>query len=321
MISNASRPIVDVIIPTRGRGALIDITIESIRQSQCQGFVLWVVDQSDDDATERAVAVHAKQDSRVRYIHSNSRGSNIGRNIGVAAGSAPYLVFTDDDCRVEADWLGLLINELAQDGTWGVFGRIVPDEKYLETIPKDAIRASKSLPMALKDEPQREVYQDNRFNLGFGHGANMGFRRESYERLNGFDELLGAGGPLRSWPERDFGYRILAVDGRIIYTPDAVVHHRHWRGWDDVRRTHINYAIGAGAAVIKYLRCGDMGGLYLLFEWFLEQGIRQILSGIIKWRSWQKINIGILHLIYPWVGIIKGLRYPVNHKMMVYKRS
>ena len=312
---------VDIVIPTRNRGSLIDITITSIRESTFNAFTLWVIDQSDNDATERALRAHVEADPRIRYIHTTTRGSSIARNIGATYGDAPYLIFTDDDCRVEPNWLEMLLHELKQEDTWAVFGRIIPDEKYQERIPPDAIPVTKGLPMALKDAPQRQVYEHNRFNLSFGHGANMGFRRIRYQQIDGFDELLGAGGPLRSWPERDIGYRILYAGGRIIYTPDALVHHRHWRGWNDVRRTYKNYAFGTGAVVTKYLRCGDLGGLYLLVEWFYDQGIRQVLSGIIKWRSPQKIEVGLLQLIYPWVRMIKSLRYSVNRDLMTYKRQ
>jgi GT2 family glycosyltransferase len=311
----------DVVISTRGRGALIDVTITSMRRSRHEAFTLWVVDQSDDDATERAVAPHAQADPRVRYLRVTSRGVSAGRNEGAAAGSAPYILFTDDDCRVAPDWLGTMAGELEQEGTWAVFGRVIPDEDHCPDIPAHASSVSRALPMALKDSPEREVYEGNRFNLGFGHGANMGLNRARLQDLGGFDELLGAGGPLRSWEDRDLGYRILRRGGRIVYTPDALVYHRHWRGWDAVRRTYRDYAIGAGAAVGKYLRCGDMGGWYLLLEWLLDQGLRQVASGVLKWQNWQKIHVGLLQLVYPWVGMVQGWRYPVDRERMLYRRE
>lgn len=320
-MSPSTQHIIDIIIPTRGRGALIDVTISSIRQSRYENFMLWIVDQSDDDATHQAVLPHMEADPRVRYIHTTSRGSSIARNIGAAATYAPYIAFTDDDCRIHSEWLGGILQELMQNGTWAVFGRVVPDPLYTETIPDSATPVSEALPMALSDAPKRRIYTKNRFNLSFGHGANMGFNRARYEELNGFDELLGAGGPLRSWPERDLGYRILKAGGRIVYTPYAVAYHRHWRGWKDVQRTYRNYAIGTGAAVGKYLRCGDLGGLYLLFEWFIDQGARQVLSGLIKWQSWQKMQVGFLQLIYPWVGLLEGWRYKIDRNLMVYERE
>jgi GT2 family glycosyltransferase len=316
----------DIVISTRGRGALIVDTVASIRQSNFQDLALWIVDQSADDATERAIAPHVAQDARVHYVRSASQGADIGRNLGVACGSAPYLLLTDDDCRVEPDWLGAMLDELQMDGTWAVFGRITPDEAYESEKARTAALPSqkpvtRALPLALKDDASRRVYEKNRLNLGFGHGANMGMRRARFEELGGLDELLGVGAPLRSWPERDLGYRILRRGGRIVYTPEARVYHRHWRDWESLRRTYRNYAIGAGAAAGKYLRCGEVAGLYLLLEWFVDQGLRQVISGALKWRSRQKVETGLLQLVYPWVGLYLGRRYSVDRERVLYRQG
>lgn len=309
---------VDIVIPTRGRGALIDATINSIRQGMQTDFALWVTDQSKDDATEQTVARHRAVDSRINYIHAQPWGSSYARNIGAAQGSAPYILFTDDDCIATPDWAQALIDELRRPATWAVFGRVLPDTTL--ATPQHAQPVSAALPMALKDAPARRVYSGNRLDLSFGHSANMGVRRDAFDRISGFDELLGVGGALRAWPDRDIGYRMLARGGAIIYAPAALIYHRHWRGWDEVRRSYRNYAIGAGAAALKYIRCGDPGGWYILGEWLLDQGVRQILSGIFKWRSAQKIQVGLTQLVYPWVGMFQSLHYAIDRERMVYRR-
>jgi len=306
----------DIIVPTRGRGNLIEETLASIRASEHAAFTLWVIDQSDDDATECAVAPHEQADARIKYLRVKPRGSSAARNSGAALGDAPFIIFTDDDCRVEPAWLGGMIRELTDAQTWAVFGRILPD---MDEIIHDT-QGMAGISLALKSSHVRKEFVGNRFNLGFGHGANMGFRRDAYNRLGGFDELLGVGARFRSWPERDFGYRILARGGRIVYTPDALVHHRHWRTWDGVRNTLRNYAIGTGAAVGKYVRCGDWRAWFLLFEWIFDQGVRPVVSGALKWRSWQKMYGGWLQIVYPWVGLVASWGAPVDRERVLYRR-
>jgi GT2 family glycosyltransferase len=298
---------------------MIDTAIASIRSSTWTSFSLWIVDQSEDDATERAVMRHVNEDERVHYIHIDERGASLARNIGASAGTAPYILFTDDDCRVREDWISAMVNELRCGETWAVFGQVIPDESFPQPVVRSAQAVNDGITIAVKVTPEREVYQGQRFNLGFGHGANMGMSRHYYEQLSGFDEELGAGGRFRAWEDRDLGYRVLAQNGRIVYTPRAIIYHRHWRQWNDVRRTYRNYAIGAGATAAKYLRCGDLGGGYLLLEWLLDQGVRQVLSGLIKWRSWQKVTIGVLQLVYPWVGVAQSLRAQVDYDARRYR--
>lgn len=307
----------DIIIPTRGRGELIVQTIASIRESFNHEFILWIIDQSDDDATAIAIQPHIQADTRVKYLRVAPQGSSAARNQGVALGVAPFVLFTDDDCRVAPEWIDEMLDELANPQTWAVFGRILPDTDEL----LDELNSTKGIWLALKDSPTRQVYANNRFNLGFGHGASMGFHRNQYERLGGFDEMLGVGARFRSWPERDVGYRILAAGGQIVYTPKALVYHRHWRTWDGVQNTLRNYAIGTGAAIGKYVRCGDWRAWFMLVEWILDQGVRPMISGVIKWHSWQKMYGGWLQIIYPWVGLATSWRVPVDRSRVLYRRE
>ncbi|NJM07716.1 glycosyltransferase family 2 protein [Candidatus Gracilibacteria bacterium] len=239
------------------------------------------------------------------YIRSTLKGISKARNVGIAAGNAPLVLFTDDDCRIDAEWVKAMVTELSDNGTWATFGRILPERG-------DSCDAEYTIPgidLATKMSAERAIYARNRFNLGFGHGANMGVRREVLERLGGFDEALGAGGPLRSWEDREFGYRVLRAGGRIIYNPAALVYHRQWRSWRAVLHASRDYAIGAGAAAAKCLRSGDLGGIVLFADWLFEQGMRQVLSGLLKWQSVRKITLGLMHLIYPWKGLYLGLRH------------
>jgi hypothetical protein len=146
----------------------------------------------------------------------------------------------------------------------------------------------------------------------------MSFRRSAFEKYGLFDEFLGSGMPLRSWEEKDMGYRIVSKGGTILFSPNVVVYHDHWREWQGVLRSYKYYAIGAGAAVGKYIRMGDFGSIKMLLDWFFQQGVRQIFSGIFKWQSWQKAYVGIMQLIYPWVGLFLSMQYTVDKERGVY---
>lgn len=313
----AARPVVDLVIPTRNRPDLIGTALASALRSEAVELTIWVIDQSDDDRTRQVVAAVAARDLRVHYQSAPPRGISAARNLGLRLGKAPYILFTDDDCRVEPDWAQAMVAAFTTPQIWAVFGRILPDH----TTPQHPTDRLPGLDLATKLSLTPMLYQHNRFNLSFGHGASMGIRRTAWEHLGGFDEALGVGGPLRSWEDRDFGYRILAAGYQIAYTPDALLYHHQWRSWPDVRRAWHNYAIGTGAAAGKYLRYGDLGGLILLGEWFLSQGLRQLLSGVIKWRSWPKTFSGLQQLTVPWYGLLISLRMPLSRTYRVYDRS
>ncbi|MFZ0548839.1 MAG: glycosyltransferase family 2 protein [Candidatus Promineifilaceae bacterium] len=308
---------VDIVVPTRGRGPRIQVLIESILMSNYPDFTLWIIDQSDDDETEQAIRPYTETDPRIRYERTLTRGSNIARNTGAQLGRAPFIIFTDDDCRVTPEWLGAMIDEFERDSSWAVFGRILADEKIDFELADHSLAIM--FPIAIKDDDDRQVFEGDATDLDFGHGANMGFRRECFEMLNGFDNLLGSGGTFRAWPERDIGFRILVKGGRIVYTPEAILYHTQWRDWQQLREIIRNYAFGTGAAIGKFLRCGHWEALPLLADWFFNQGLRQVASGILKWHSRAKIEVGLVHLIVPWFGMAKSLRFAVNRKDMLYQ--
>ncbi len=299
---------VDVVISTYGRGAAIDATIASLRQSEYRNFTLWILDQSEDDRTEQCVRAHADLDERIRYFRQPVRGISATRNSGAALGNAPYLLFTNDDCVLDPGWIGGLIDELCDERVWLAFGAVTPG-------PRSA--TENDLVLGTCGGPRR-IFRNNRFDLSFGHGHSMGARRDAFMRLGGFDELIGAGAPLGAWEERDLGYRVLKAGGWIVFTPRAIAYHHHWQSWHGARRSFRAYGIGAGAVAGKYLRCGDLGGLVLFGEWLFSQGLRQIASGIFKWHRRDKVVLGLDQLYYPFVGFMQSWRYQIDRTTGCY---
>lgn len=41
-------------------------------------------------------------------------------------------------------------------------------------------------------------------------------------------------------------------------------------------------------------------------------------SGVLKWRSWEKVVVGAMQLDYPFVGLWQGARYPLSAEHRVY---
>jgi GT2 family glycosyltransferase len=301
--------ICDIIISTYGRGGDIDAAISSIRANKHSAFTLWVLDQNKDDHTASIVARHASEDTRICYLRVPLRGIAPTRNHGARLGHAPYILFTNDDCHTDPEWAAALTQELSREQTPLVFGRVLPG-------PGASLSAGQVL--ATKLAQQREIYEHDRFNLSFGHGHNMGVRREWFTKLGCFDELLGQSGPLGSWDDRDLGYRLLRRGGRIVYSPEAVVEHRHWQIWEQIGQRYRDYGIGTGAAVAKYVRCGDPAAMMLLFEWMLSQGARQMISGAVKWRNQSKVKIGMLQFFYPWLGLRRGFQHHCRRDQILY---
>src|SRR5262245_6176326 len=101
-MSKTARTAVSVVVPTKDRP---QHAVECVTgMIAAGGFAeVIVVDQSDDDATEKAVG--ALHEPRLRYVRTSTRGVTNSRNIGIEVSTSEVIAFTDDDCRVRPDWV------------------------------------------------------------------------------------------------------------------------------------------------------------------------------------------------------------------------
>jgi GT2 family glycosyltransferase len=239
-----TEPQVSVIVSTRGRPDQIADCVNSILVNR-GAFEVIVVDQSIDDATERALAPF-RADGRLRYERTPTIGLSISRNIGVSLARAPLLAFTDDDCRVADDWVQVATTLFDADREVAlVFGRVDKDEESDDGHTPSF-------------EPEQRVFQ-NSFpadGAAWGIGANMVFRRSVFVELGGFDPMLGAGAPFKAAEETDLTIRVLASGLKVVHADELSVMHIGQRKGADASQLVRGYGLGLGAALAKHVRLG-----------------------------------------------------------------
>ena len=115
---------VSVITPTYNRAHLLSRVWQSLRGQTVADFEWIIVDDGSLDESASIVAAFA--DDRIRYVRQENKGVNAARNLGMAAATAPFLVFLDsDDELCGTDALEFMLGEMAQtpaDVAVGYFG-------------------------------------------------------------------------------------------------------------------------------------------------------------------------------------------------------
>ena len=299
---------VTVVVSTRNRGALITETLRSLLDLDYPDIEILVVDQSTNDETRQAVLMVAGGDKRVRHVGTSGVGSSAGRNLGARLSQADVVAYTDDDCIASQGWLRALVAEFEDSEVAAVYGRLLPYEGEKRTGREVGFKATS----------QRAEYARRTPPWYIGHGGNMAFRRHDLLAVGCFDELLGAGGLFGACEDPDIAYRLLVAGRKIVYCPEALAYHKHWKDWPAQRRMERAYGIGAGAQFAKYIRCGEGYGFRLLLTWIWQLGVRRVGSGLLKWRSARTMYLGYCQLVYPWLGIVKSLGHKVDRGSMVY---
>jgi GT2 family glycosyltransferase len=301
-------PAITVAIPTRNRGALIEETLRALLSLDYPELEILIIDQSTDSETRRCVEDLAAGNPRVHFTATTTVGSSAGRNLGARLSHGEVIAYTDDDCVVSKGWLNALAAEFRNPRVSAVYGRLLPWESADRT----------GLEVGFKSATERAEYSRRTPPWYIGHGGNMAFRRRDLLEAGGFDPLLGAGGFFGACEDPDIAYRLLAAGKTIVYCPNALAFHKHWKDWRAQRQMERAYGVGAGAQFAKYIRCGDLYGFQLLATWIWQLGVRRVGSGLLKWRNLKTVYLGYCQLVYPWVGIWRSLWQPVDDSLLTY---
>lgn len=234
-----TRPKFSVVIATYNRSAELRRTLESLsRLTPPDGWELIVVDNNSSDDTSAVVLGYARETTvPVRYVLETVQGRSAALNAGIEASCGDIIVTTDDDVRVEPDWLeqaGAALERL-QCGYIG--GRVLP----LWGATPPAWLSERGGPhwavIALLDYGPTSVELTTRMPLG----VNMAFRREVFDAVGGWDTRIGRkAGTLLGQEVREWCIRARAHGVRGFYVPEFRVRHvipadrlskRYFRRW------------------------------------------------------------------------------------------
>jgi glycosyltransferase involved in cell wall biosynthesis len=254
----APSPPATVVVPTAGRAELLRGCLACLASLDYPAFDVVVVDNDPrDDGSRRTVEAAAREGLPVRYLAETRQGSSVARNTGLASARGEVVAFTDDDVRVDRDWLRWLVSPFADRRVGAVTGLVLPAE--VETPAqlwferyggfakgfqrRDFDRAADSA----GDVPLFPYWGG-----AFGSGNSMAFRTGLLRDLGGFDPALGAGSPARAGADIEALSRVLLRGARLVYEPRAVCWHLHRRDVEALRRQLFAYGAGFTAILSKW---------------------------------------------------------------------
>jgi glycosyltransferase involved in cell wall biosynthesis len=236
---------VTVVIPTRGRAAYLEVTLDSLnRQRTGIPHELLVV---DDGATDATPEVAERLGARL-IRHGERRSLNAARNTGLREADADLIAFVDDDVLVPPGWLDALVEGADRFPDAEAFGGPIRP-RFEGHTPRACGREDPpitALDLGADDQEAEMVW-----------GANFAVRRSAVDRIGEFDAALDRA----HGDEEEWLLRLRAAGGRIVYLADAGLDHRRSASDSGLRPlARAAYHRGRGARSSDARR-GDAPGL------------------------------------------------------------
>ena len=236
-----------VIIATYNRAEELPRTLDSLKALKVSDpWEVIVVDNNSSDNTREIVEGYVQSfPVPLRYLMEREQGRSAALNTGIKAAQGEILAVTDDDVRVEPDWLVNAERDLRELNCDYLGGKALPI--WRGTLPNWLPnRGGKHWGViALLDYGPKPLEFGEKVPLG----VNMVFRREAFERAGLWDNSIGRkAGTLLGQEVREWAQRARAAGLRGFYSPDLVVHHvipedrltkryfRRWFYWHGISR-------------------------------------------------------------------------------------
>jgi N-acetylglucosaminyl-diphospho-decaprenol L-rhamnosyltransferase len=194
------------------------------------GVRVTVVDNASPDHSLATIA----DIEGIDVVRSERNGGfAYGCNLGVARGSAPYVLFLNPDARIDAASLDALVAVLRTDSRAALVGPCILDDDgslafSLRRFPRlrstfaKALFLHRVLPLARwTDELVRDrAAYERPATVEWVSGACMLVRRDAYEAIGGFDEGL-----FLYCEDTDLCLRLWQAGHTVRFEPAALVRH------------------------------------------------------------------------------------------------
>lgn len=235
-----------MVVPTYNRPGSLEKCLDALAAQDQPRDAYEVIVVDDGSATPpRGVIARFTASMRVRLIEQANAGPAAARNAGAFAAKAPYLAFTDDDCRPTTGWLTALGVALGAHPRCAIGGPVV------SSLTNPCAVASQFLVDFLYG-----YFGGNGSRSRFFVTANVAMPTDLFRSIGGFDQTF----PFAAAEDRDLCERWQDQGYGLEEADSAVVMHAHALFLKSFCRQHFMYGRGAWF-LIQANRSRGHGGL------------------------------------------------------------
>ena len=289
---------ISVIICTYKRSEKAEKCLSAFQRQKYKNFEILLIDQNENRGLNKKIKNNR---TKIKYFHIENKGLSYARNFGIKMAAGNILVFTDDDCFPDKNWLKEInISFQKHREITAIFGR---------TLPYQAEKNEGLIcPCLFDKEKEKIITKPCRHWEEIGFGNNMAFRRKVFEKIGGFKEWLGVGSIGYSCEDGEFALRLLLKDYKILYNPKLIVYHNRWlkKNSNEWRKQLHAYACGEIAGYGFYAFKGEKLAQEVVWEHFrgTMRNVYSKLRKAIKNLSLAAFREIILDIYYDFYGLL-----------------
>jgi glycosyltransferase involved in cell wall biosynthesis len=200
-----------IIIPTYNGQKTIHECLTAIANQTQPDFEVIVVDDGSTDNTATRVKAIAKKDPRFKLLRQKNAGPARARNQGARAAQNPILIFIDDDCTADTNWLLEMLKPFSNKQIVGVQGRYKTKQKQI------AARFGQ-----IEIDHRYSIMARQKY-IDFIGSYAAAYSKKVFLNAGGFDETFR----IPSGEDPELSYRLAEQGHKMVFNPRAIVYHYH----------------------------------------------------------------------------------------------
>lgn len=107
-----NNPLISIVIPIYNMEDRIEKCINSILKQNYKNYEIILIDDGSSDNSLEICKKLENQNSKIKVIHTDNKGSGPARNIGIENSKGDFIYFPDADDYVEPNALSILVNTI-----------------------------------------------------------------------------------------------------------------------------------------------------------------------------------------------------------------
>ncbi len=222
-----------IAIPTFGREEVLLDTIRMLLAMNPRAEEILVLDQTPvhETATQAQLQMWHDEGS-IRWLHLSRPSQPAALNVALRKACQEYVLFLDDDIRIEKTFLSAHWSGFQDERVWCVAGQVLqpgetPDNDYVHQVSQHPTADIEFL-----------FRSNRRVHIANGMSGNLSVRRSRAIEVGGFDENFLP--PVAYRFDADFCKRVVRAGGQIVFEPSARIFHlRAVRGGTRSRSNHL----------------------------------------------------------------------------------